>query len=73
MSKYVLEVLIKYDIIKNLGYFIIDNILDNNIIMALLSLILLNAISDLIIILSTIIFTIKVILLTLLLNPFFLS
>jgi hypothetical protein len=38
MSKYVLEVLIKYDIIKNLGYFVIDNALDNDIIMALLSL-----------------------------------
>jgi hypothetical protein len=36
--KYILEVLIKYNIIKNLGYFIINNILNNNIIIILLSL-----------------------------------
>jgi hypothetical protein len=38
MSKYVLEVLIQYNIIKNLGYFVIDNAPDNNIMMASLSL-----------------------------------
>jgi hypothetical protein len=38
MSKYVLEVLIKYNIIKNLGYFVMDNAPDNDTIMALLSL-----------------------------------
>jgi len=37
MSKYVLEVLIEYDIIKNLGYFVMDNVLDNDTIMVLLS------------------------------------
>jgi hypothetical protein len=30
MLKYVLKVLIKYNIFKNLGYFVINNILDNN-------------------------------------------
>jgi hypothetical protein len=35
--KYVLEVLIEYNIIKNLGYFVINNVLDNNTIIALLS------------------------------------
>jgi hypothetical protein len=38
MSKYVLEVLIKYNIIKNLGYFVMDNALDNDMMMALLFL-----------------------------------
>ena len=37
MSKYVLETLKEYDIIRNLGYFIIDNTLDNDIIIAALS------------------------------------
>lgn len=32
LSKYVLEVLKEYDIIKNLGYFTIDNAPDNDII-----------------------------------------
>jgi hypothetical protein len=35
--KYVLKVLIEYDIIKNLGYFVIDNTLNNNTIITLLS------------------------------------
>ena len=37
MSKYVLEVLIEYNIIKNLGYFVIDNVLDNDTIIVSLS------------------------------------
>jgi hypothetical protein len=36
MLKYVLKVLIKYNIIKDLGYFVINNVPDNNIIIALL-------------------------------------
>jgi hypothetical protein len=40
MLKYVLKVLIKYNIIKNLKYFVIDNVPDNNIIIALLSFVL---------------------------------
>jgi hypothetical protein len=35
--KYVLKVLIKYNIIKNLRYFVIDNTPDNDIIITLLS------------------------------------
>ena len=38
MSTYVLDVLKEYDIIKNLGYFTIDNAPDNDTIMATLSL-----------------------------------
>ena len=38
MSTYVLDVLKEYDIIKNLGYFTIDNALDNDTMMATLSL-----------------------------------
>ena len=38
MSTYVLDVLKEYDIIKNLGYFTIDNTLDNDTIIATLSL-----------------------------------
>lgn len=38
MARYVLEVLKEYDIIRNLGYFIMDNAPDNDIIMAALSL-----------------------------------
>jgi hypothetical protein len=37
MLKYILKVLIKYNIIKNLRYFVINNVLDNNTIIALLS------------------------------------
>ncbi len=40
MSKYILEVLKEYNIIKNLGYFTIDNVLDNNTIITALALIL---------------------------------
>jgi hypothetical protein len=40
ISKYVIEVLKEYDIKSNLGYFVIDNILDNNIIIIVLSLVL---------------------------------
>ena len=40
MSTYVLDVLKEYDIIKNLGYFTIDNTPDNDTIMATLSLVL---------------------------------
>jgi hypothetical protein len=38
MSTYVLDVLKEYDIIKNLGYFTIDNAPDNDTIIATLSL-----------------------------------
>jgi len=38
MAKYVLKVLKEYDIIRNLGYFTIDNARDNNIMIAALSL-----------------------------------
>lgn len=38
MSKYVLEVLKEYDIIKNLSYFTMDNALDNDTIITALSL-----------------------------------
>ena len=38
IAKYVLEVLKKYDIIRNLGYFIMDNAKDNDIIIAVFSL-----------------------------------
>ena len=38
IAKYVFKVLKKYDIIRNLSYFIIDNIKDNNIIIAVLFL-----------------------------------
>jgi phosphoglucomutase len=37
MARYVLEVLKEYDIIRNLGYFIMDNALDNDTIMITLS------------------------------------
>ena len=40
ISKYILEVLKEYDIIRNLGCFIIDNALDNDMMMTALSLIL---------------------------------
>ena len=36
MLKYIIEVITNYGIEKNLGYFVIDNALDNNTIMALL-------------------------------------
>jgi hypothetical protein len=38
MSRYVLEVIKEYEIIRNLGYFIIDNAPNNNIIIKELSL-----------------------------------
>ncbi len=38
MSKYVIEVLKEYDIIRNLRYFTIDNAPDNDTMMAALSL-----------------------------------
>jgi len=38
MSKYVLKVLKEYDIICNLGYFTIDNALNNNTMIIALSL-----------------------------------
>ena len=37
MSKYVIEVLKEYDIIYNLGYFVMDNALDNDTMMTTLS------------------------------------
>jgi len=37
MSKYVIEVLKEYRIIYNLGYFVMDNALDNDTIMTTLS------------------------------------
>jgi hypothetical protein len=37
MSKYVLEVLREYDVIKNLGYFTTDNASDNDTMMTALS------------------------------------
>ena len=37
MSKYVIKVLKDYDIIRNLGYFVIDNAPDNDTIMTALS------------------------------------
>ncbi len=37
MSKYVLEVLEEYDIVRNLGYFVIDNVPDNDTMMTALS------------------------------------
>ena len=37
MLKYVIKVLKDYDIIRNLGYFIIDNAPNNNIIITALS------------------------------------
>ena len=37
MAKYLLKVIKDYEIKKNLGYIIIDNTLDNNIMMTLLS------------------------------------
>jgi len=37
IAKYLLEVIKDYEIEKNLGYIIIDNALDNNIIITLLS------------------------------------
>ena len=37
MSKYVIKVLKDYDIIRNLGYFVIDNAPNNDTIMTTLS------------------------------------
>jgi len=37
IAKYLLKVIKDYEIKKNLGYIIIDNALDNNIIITLLS------------------------------------
>ena len=37
MSKYVLEVLKEYDIVRNLGYFVIDNVPNNDTIIIVLS------------------------------------
>jgi hypothetical protein len=37
MLKYVLKVLIEYDIIKNLRYFVMDNVPNNNTMIVLLS------------------------------------
>ena len=36
MLKYIIEVITNYGIEKNLSYFVIDNALDNNTMMALL-------------------------------------
>lgn len=38
MSRYVLKVLKEYEIIRNLGYFTMDNAPNNNTIIAILSL-----------------------------------
>ena len=37
MLKYILEVLEEYNIVRNLGYFIIDNVPNNNTIITVLS------------------------------------